>query len=420
MNDTHTPARSAVVIGAGIVGASVALRLRRDGFDVTLVDRDQPGMACSFGNAGRIATGLIKPKSVPGLLRKVPGMLRDPKHPLKTTLGFVLANLGWFDAFRRAGDARRVETITDAMHALLRDADDAVGRMAAEVGAADVLRSDGVLYVYQDPALAEEARDDMQAAIARGMRAEAVSGDQIRDIDPAIPASVSGGYYKPAERFVRDSLELTEAVVHAFVTAGGQVLRDEVTALEPRPGRAPRVRCRTQALEADKVVLAAGAWSARLAAQAGVRLLVLAERGYHAMLPHTNLGLRTALHYGDRLVSMTPMTGGLRVTSGAEFTAPDAPPDWQRRDVVIRGAQALYPDLDTDGATRWVGSRPSTPDTLPVIGASGRCPDLLFATGHGTLGLTLAARTAELVADLACGRETDIDITPYLPDRFRR
>ena len=409
---------SAVVIGAGIVGAACALRLRERGFEVVLIDRGAPGEACSFGNAGRIATSLIIPKSVPGLLRRVPGMLRDPAHPLKTSVGFVLRNLPWFTRFARSGSPGEVARITDALHVLLSRGDAAIDRLTAAVGATDAIRTDGVLYVYQDRALAEAERDAMAEIDRRGIPVRYVSGDQVRDIEPALPASITCGFHKPEERFVRSPIELTRKVVEAFVAAGGVLVRDEVVRLEARAGRSPRVRCRNESHEADKVVIAAGAWSPRLAAHLGIGIRVIPERGYHAMLPRAGASPATAIHYGDRLISMTPMDGGLRVSSGAELADVDAPPNWGRRDMVIEGTRALFPDLDDSGATRWMGSRPSTPDSLPIIGAHPAHPDLLFATGHGTLGLTLSALTAEIVGDLAVGRAPNFDPEPYRPDRF--
>ena len=409
---------SAVVIGAGIVGAACAHRLRCLGFDVVLVDRDAPGQACSFGNAGRIATSLVTPRSVPGLMRKVPGMLLDRRHPLKTSAGFVLRNLAWCLRFARAGMPGEVARITDALHVLLSRGDAAIERLAAAAGATDLIRSDGVLYVYRDPTLAEAARDQMAESDRRGTPVRYVTGDQVRDIDPAIPASVACGFHKPEERFVRSPLELTTRVVAAFTAAGGVLVRDEVVRLEARAGRSPRVCCRNGSYEADKVVIAAGAWSPLLASQLGARLLVVPERGYHAMLPRAGVGLKTAIHYGDRLISMTPMTGGLRVSSGAELAGVDAAPNWRRRDAIIEGARTLYPHLDDAGATRWMGSRPSTPDSLPVIGAHPEHPGVLFATGHGTLGLTLSAITAEIICDLAAGRVPNFDVAPYRPGRF--
>ena len=409
---------SVVVIGAGIVGAACAHRLRALGFDVVLIDRDAPGHACSFGNAGRIATSLVTPKSVPGLLRKVPGMLLDRRHPLTTSAGFVLRNLAWCLRFARAGTTAEAARITDALHALLSRADAAIDRLATAAGATDLIRTDGVLYAYQDPALAEAARDAMAESDRRGTPVRYVTGDRIRDLEPAIPASVTCGFHKPEERFVRSPLELTTKVVAAFTATGGVLVRDEVVGLEARAGRPPCVRCRGESYEADKVVVAAGAWSPRLASQLGVRLRVIAERGYHAMLPRPGVGLKTAVHYGDRLISMTPMSGGLRVSSGAELADADAAPKWDRRDVIIEGSRALFPNLDDAEATRWMGSRPSTPDSLPVIGARAEHPDILFATGHGTLGLTLSAVTAEIVGDLAVGRVPNFDLEPYRPNRF--
>ena len=409
---------SVIVIGAGIVGAACAHRLRVLGFDVVLLDRDAPGLACSFGNAGRIATSLVVPRSVPGLLRKVPGMLLDRRHPLKTSAGFLLRNLAWCLRFARAGAAAEVARITDALHVLLSRGDAAIDRLASAAGATDLVRTDGVLYVYQDPALADAARDAMAESDRRGAPARYVTGDEVRDIEPAIPASVTCGFHKPEERFVRSPFGFTTKIVEAFAAAGGVLVRDEVVGLEARAGRSPRVRCRGETREADKVVVAAGAWSPRLASQIGVRLLVVPDRGYHAMLPRSGVGLKAAVHYGDRLISMTPMNGGLRVSSGSELADADAAPNWTRRDAVIEGSRALFPDIDDAEATRWMGPRPSTPDTLPIIGAHPEHPDVLFATGHGQLGLTLSAATAEIVGGLAAGRVPNIDLSPYRPDRF--
>ena len=407
-----------MVIGAGIVGTACAHRLQSLGFEVVLVDRGAPGEACSFGNAGRIATSLVTPKSVPGLLRKVPGMLLDRRHPLKTSAGFILRNLPWCTRFARAGAPGEVARITEALHVLLSRGDAAIDRMAASAGATDVIRTDGVLYVFQDPELGEAARESMAESDRRGTPSRYVTGDQVRDIDPAIPASVTCGFHKPEERFVRSPIELTRKVAQAFAEAGGVLVRDEVVRLEARRGRSPRVRCRTESFEMDKVVIAAGAWSPRLAAQLGIRILIVPERGYHAVLPRAGVGLKTAIHYGDRLVSMTPMSDGLRVASGAELADADAPPNWKRRDMVIEAAKALYPGLDDTGATRWMGPRPSTPDSLPIVGAHPEHPDVLFATGHGILGLTLSALTAEIVGVLAEGRVPNFDLAPYRPDRF--
>ena len=418
---SHSPnGASAIVIGAGIVGAACAHRLRTLGFDVVLIDRDAPGHACSFGNAGRIATSLVVPKSVPGLLRKVPGMLLDRRHPLKTSTGFVLRNLAWCLRFARAGSLlpRLPESpmrCTSCSRAGTRRSIGWRRPWALRTSSAPTACST----CTRMRRLRRRRATRWPRATSGGTPARYVTGDQVRDIDPALPATVTCGFHKPEERFVHSPLELTTKVVAAFTAAGGVLAHDEVVRLEARAGRSPRVHCRSESYEADKVVVAAGAWSPGLAAQLGVRLLIVPERGYHAMLPHAGVGLKTAVHYGDRLISMTPMIGGLRVSSGAELADADAAPNWTRRDVVIEGSRALFPDLDDTGATRWMGPRPSTPDTLPIIGAHPAHPDVLFATGHGQLGLTLSAVTAEIAGGLAVGRVPNFDLSPYRPDRFR-
>ena len=178
------------------------------------------------------------------------------------------------------------------------------------------------------------------------------------------------------------------------------------------------MRCRDRSYEADKVVIAAGAWSPGLAARLGIGIPVLPERGYHAMLPHAGVPLKTAVHYGDRLISMTPMTGGLRISSGAEFTDVDAAPDWNRRDVVVEGAKALYPDLDDSGATRWMGPRPLDPGLPADHRRASGVPRRPLRDRARHPRLTLSAITAEIIGDLAAGRVPNFDIESYRPNRF--
>ena len=310
-----------------IVGAACAHRLQSLGFEVVLIDRGPPGEAL-FLRQRRPDRGLslVTPKSVPGLLRKVPGMLLDRRHPLKTSAGFVLRNLPWCMRFARAG-APGEGRPTSPMHCMSssRAADAAIDRMVASVGAADVIRTDGVLYVYQDPDLGEAARESMAESDRRGAPTRYVSGDQVRDIDPAIPASVTCGFHKPEERFVRMSDRAhskgragicqgpaaSSCATRSFgskragdalraCTAARKATRRTRSSSRPAPGRRGSPRNSGSA-----------SWSFPSAATTRV-------------LPRAGVGLKTAVHYGDRLVSMSPMSDGLRVSSGAELADVDA------------------------------------------------------------------------------------------------
>jgi D-amino-acid dehydrogenase len=166
------------------------------------------------------------------------------------------------------------------------------------------------------------------------------------------------------------------------------------------------------------VVLAAGVWSRPLAAQLGTQVPLEAERGYHVMFANPGFALQRALVSADRNVSLAHMVEGIRATGIAEFAAPDAPPDMANARLVQRQAQALIPGLKGEPASRWMGPRPSHPDSKPVIGRSPRHANVFFAFGHDHLGLTMAGITGKLVAELATGKPTSVDLSPFRPDRF--
>lgn len=410
--------RSAVVIGAGIVGVCCALQLQRRGVQVTLVDREEPGTQCSFGNAGRIARALCTPRSLPGLAWKVPGMLLDRRHPLKVGAAHLLRNLPWFARFLRSGSPARAEAIADRLDALLAHADRAFDDLVDDPRARALIRPQGAMYVFRDPARAAAARVGVDYQIRRGHRVEMLTGGEARELEPALPADVTSAFYWPGESYVASPLGLTQRLAARLADGGATVLRDEVRGFEPRDGRSPAVRLAATRIEADTVVVAAGAWSSGLAGRLGLALPIQAERGYHVTLP-AGLGvLSRPVNFADRLVGFTPMDDGMRVVSGAEFAPVDAPADPRRIEPLLEAARDLFPDVATEGMRPWMGPRPSLPDSLPAIGAFASRRDVLFACGHGQLGLTLSAFTGELIADLATGVAPAVDPEPYRPDRF--
>jgi D-amino-acid dehydrogenase len=216
---------------------------------------------------------------------------------------------------------------------------------------------------------------------------------------------------------VTNPLDLTEAILGAFVARGGRVLREEVRGLETGPGGVEHVVTDAARHPSRLVVLAAGAWSRLLARMLGESIPVIAERGYHVMIADPIVAPTIPVVSGDRYVSITTMSHGLRMTTMAEFAAIDAPADHRRALRVFEGAAGLIRDLEVKVASQWMGSRPSTPDSLPVIGRSPRHRNVIHAFGHGHLGLTLAAATAGIVANLARDEAPNLDITPYRPDR---
>ena len=420
MPTTANPAagNDAIVVGAGIVGICSALWLQRTGFRVTLIDRDPPGEGCSSGNAGNLGIASCVPPAVPGILARVPRLLIDPAQPLSIRLGHFPKALPWFVRFARASGRERAMRITAARASLLARVFDAYAPLTAEAGAEDLIERTGWLAVYEkrDPLTGEAFEFEMRRRF--GVEMTVLSGDEAREMEPALGPIASSAVYYPRNGRTVNPLRLTQVFARHFVGSGGVLLREAARAITVGGDARPRVVTDAGEHAADRLVLAAGVWSKSLAGGLGSRIPLEAERGYHTMMPDPGVTVRRPLAFADRGVAIATMEHGLRVSGIAEFADPDAAPDYRHADRVLGHARELIPGLNADGATRWMGCRPATPDSLPVISRSPRHPTVLFAFGHGHLGLTFAAVTGQLIAELAAGRPTSVDVSPFRADRF--
>jgi glycine/D-amino acid oxidase-like deaminating enzyme len=409
----------ALVLGAGVVGVASALMLRRDGWRVTLLDRGAPGEGASFGNAGNLGVGSVVPQATPAQVRAIPKLLREADGPLVARWPFVLRNLPWFARFVLNGRRSRMEANARALAALMERVPETWDALAAEADAAELFARVGLLHVWRGEAAMRGALWAYELRRRLGVRVEELDAGAARAREPALQGEVAGARFLPDVPTVTDPLELTRRLVARFEALGGAVERAEASEVVREGDRARGVRtARGDLLDADLVVLAAGAWSARLARAHGARVPVVAERGYHVMVSGANARVRQPLLLVEARVMASPMRGGLRLTTMAEFADPDAPPDHDRAARALEGASASLPGVMGRVESRWVGPRPSTPDSLPVIGRAPPAANLLLAYGHGHLGLTWAGVTAEAVADLAAGRPPRTDLAACAPARL--
>ena len=416
--------RHFTVVGAGVVGVCCAFALLRDGYRVTLIDRDEPGRGCSYGNGGIIQIGASVPVATPGVLRQVPRMLLDPNGPLVIRWPCLPRLTPYLLRFIAAARPERVERISVALAALLDRAIDAFREMLGAAGALDAIARTGELYVYQSETAYQAARAAHDLRRRRGARVEELSVDEVRQLVPAITPSVRHGVFLPDCMTAADPFRLTTRLVGAFRRDGGAVLRETLRDIEVNSDRHLTLLTDAGRHEADRLVLATGAWSRRWAAKLGARIPMDTERGYHVMLSDPGIDLRIPVLSGDHRFGVTPMADGIRVAGTAELAGLDAPPNYRRAEMLIPLAKALLPDLRAPdrgdvSPDLWMGHRPSTPDSLPVIGPAPRNPNAFFAFGHGHLGLTLGPLTGKLVADLAAGRPPAVDMEPYAAARFR-
>jgi D-amino-acid dehydrogenase len=406
------------VVGAGIVGVSCALHLRRDDHDVTLIDPRAPGTATSFGNAGGIVTGAVVPNSTPALWRDIPHMLFDRDSAVRVRWRYLPQIAPWLIRFLLAGRDARVGPIADALLPLVTRAYDAHRELAVLSGADDLLRPVGWLKLYETEAGFAATQYERDIMAARGVRCDVLGPDEIRQLEPAIAHNFIRGLFQPDSAFVASPHRLVQAHAALFQRLGGSIAQERVRGVQPIEGGV-RLDCELGFRAFDAVVIAAGAWSKELARQVGDRVPLDTERGYHLNIEPGDAGeLRRAVVFAERGFVLAPMLDGIRLTSGVELAGLHAPPDFSRIRRLLPAARAALPGLSDRVTRQWLGYRPSTPDSLPVIGRSLHSRAVFYAFGHQHLGLTLGPITGRLIAAAVADRQPESGLAPYRADRF--
>lgn len=421
MNDSgsgQARPRHLVVVGAGIVGVCCAAWLQRDGHRVTLVDRQGPGEGASFGNAAVFASESVLPVAMPGILARVPGMLADPLGPLAIRWGYLPRLAPWLLRFVAASRPARVEAIAGALRALQEGGFEDYQPLLEEAGLSGTVVRRGWIGACLDPAKLEAGR--AAAAMQRrfGVAVEELPPEALRQMEPALSRELAGGFYYPEVAHSLDNYGTVTGLADHVRARGGEIRKAEARHLVLRDGRVAAVATDQGEIACDAVVIAAGAWSRKLAAEAGAPVPLDTERGYHLTIPEPGIELSRPIYSSDFGMACTPIAAGLRLAGTVELGGLAAPPNWQRAEVLAERGRQLFPELRAEGASRWMGFRPSMPDSLPVIGASPKVPNAFLAFGHGHLGLTLGARSGRLIADLVGGRPPVVDPAPYRPGRF--
>lgn len=428
MNLADTPLQSlpatqqscaVLVIGAGIVGVAVALRLQQEGQDVLLIDREGVAAQASRGNAGALAFSDILPLASPGILRKAPQWLLDPLGPLAIRPRYLPQLAPWLYRFWRASRPDRVRASTAAQAALMDLSAAETPLLLAVAGASDMLRSDGALHLYESEAELQASRPGWQARAEHGIAFTHLHGAQaIAEHQPGLSPALVAATFVPGWKTVSDPLRLTEALARQLQRLGGRIYRADATALVPG-AEGVTVRLRDgRALVARRVVVAAGAWSHHLARTLSEHIPLETERGYNTTLPASAFDLKRQLIFAAHGFVVTPLACGVRIGGAVEFAGLDATPNFTRAAALLAKAKRFMPGLRTEAGTPWMGFRPSLPDSLPAIGAAACDERVVYAFGHGHLGLTQAAATARLVADIVSGRKPPLDLRPFCPQRF--
>lgn len=415
--ESRIEGRHVAVIGAGIVGVSAAIWLRRAGARVTLIDREGPAAGTSFGNAGILASGSVVPVPVPGLLRKAPGMLLNPMSPLFLRWSYLPKLAPFLRRYLSHGTDAEVRRIAGALTGLLGDTVEQHQSLAAGTGAERFIKPGDWVHLYARRADYEAEAYGWGVRRACGFEAEEMEADAIAAYDPALKGRGTFAVRCPGHGTITDPGAYVAALHAHFTATGGAALKATVTGLRLANGRAGAVETDAGPVEADEIVVATGAWSGDLARALGVKAPLESERGYHIEYVNPSITLRSPVMIAAGKFVATPMEGRLRCAGVVEFGGLEAGPSAAPFRMIEARVKEVFPDLRHGGTRRWMGHRPATADSLPVLGRAPGAANVWLGYGHQHVGLTGGPKTGRLLAQLIAGERPNQDLSPFAPDR---
>lgn len=417
--------RRVAVIGGGAVGVISAIESLREGHRVTIIEPGTPGgeQAASYGNAGWLSSHSVIPPAEPGVWKKIPKYLSDPLGPLAIRWRYLPKAAPWLIRYLLSGwTEQRVEETARALRDLLRDAPLLHQKLADEAGVGHLIERQGVLHIYTSREAFEADRLGWSIRRRVGVEWLELSEDEMRQREPDLDRRYRFGVLVEEAGRCRDPGAYVAALAEHAKARGAQFLVAKARGLRLENGKLAAVETDDGEVACDAAVVAAGARSKALAASIGDELPLETERGYHAMIEDPGTGPRLSFQASDAKLVVNWTNKGLRAAGTVEIAGLDAPPDWRRAEVLRDHLLGMFPklprDLPKDRVKTWMGFRPSMPDGRPCIGYASRSRDVVYAFGHGHIGLVGSARTGRLVAQLVGGRAPEIPMAPFDPKRF--
>ena len=404
-----------IVIGAGIVGVSTALWLQRDGHQVTLIDKTGPAAGASYGNAGVLATGAVVPVTVPGLIWKAPAMLLDSRQPLFLRWRYLPKLLPFLRRYLSNGAS--ADRISQGLSLLLHDAADQHSALAKGTGAEAFLEHGDYLFGYKDKAAFDADHYTWGVRKARGVRFQPMDALELAAYDTGLAGRFGYGVRCENHGTIRDPGAYVAALASHFEAQGGRLEQCEVTGFDISDGHCTGLRTPGGTLVSDKYILTTGAWSSAFQDALGVTVPLESERGYHIEFVNPSITLRTPIMVAAGKFVVNSMHGRMRCAGVVEFGGLDAPPSKAPFRLLRRQMKALFPDLTYDRVDEWMGHRPATADSLPVIGGSPKADNVWLGYGHHHVGLTGGPKTGRWLAKLATDTPINTDLSAFAPDR---
>ncbi|MBD3666229.1 FAD-dependent oxidoreductase [Sulfitobacter sp. TSTF-M16] len=408
--------KNIVIIGAGIVGVSTGIWLRRLGAEVTILDRGAPGQGTSYGNAGVLAACAMVPVTIPGLVAKSPKLVMNPDFPLFLRWSYLPRLAPWLVRYLANANDRDTRRIAKGLTPITSDTVEQHKALTAGTDAARWVTDCDYHFAYKDRAAFEADSYTWKLRRKAGFAPEITEGDAVKDREPNL-SGVNLLATMKAHGTIRNPGGYVAHLAEVFQGMGGTLRQTEVKDFERTGGQVTAVRTKDGPVPCDQVVIATGVWSKPLMEKMGIKVPLETERGYHILFEGaTNGALSPTMVAAGKFVA-TPMDAGLRCAGVVEFGGLDAGPSKGPLKLLRRQVKAAYPDLKYAGTEKWLGHRPAPSDSLPLIGEVGQT-GVFTAFGHHHIGLTGGPKTGRLLANMIMGAPPNIDMSTYSPNRF--
>lgn len=407
-----------VIVGAGVVGVASALALQKSGHKVTLIDREAPCSGASFGNAGAIVNGSCTPTAMPGIFFDAIRMLSQAHSPLSISPLYFHKIMPWLMRFIWQSRSSAAYKNATHLHAISQYAVASWNELTEHTELSLLFRETGWLKVYQSEKSFAGTKAARELLDKMGTKYELLNAEKIRYLEPNLAPIFNYGFYQKDSLSIVDPQGLVQGMVDLFVNRGGCYKKFAVDTINIIDDKV-QMNGANGTLSADRVVIAAGAWSRTLAKQLGNDIPLEAERGYHLMLGQSTSSLLSRpVVNGENAFVLSPMTAGLRMTSQVELAGLEAPPNYNNIRKLLPMVKQMLPNIDTTEESAWLGFRPSLPDSLPVIGFAKNTNKVIYAFGHQHLGMTLGAITGLIITDMVNNKRPMVPIHPYRANRF--
>ena len=403
------------IIGAGIQGVCNALFLQKKGFQVTLFDREEPGSAASYGNAGHFSPYASVPLNRPDVIADIPSMLISSRGPLALKWNYVPKMIPWFAKFVLNCTEQKMMHTAKNMHQILDHSLPAFDELFDEIDLEDLVENNGILYVWTDKNI--KSRElEIKIREQLGVKQQLVNKKEIHDLEPNLKPFYHSGVFYDYARHARNPRKILIKLFENFVNKGGKFLKLNINNIDFDEDR-PVLRTETQRFIFDKLVIACGAFSKRLTDKLHEKIPLDTERGYHVHFKDYDHLISRPIVYANRGFGMTPMEQGLRVVGTVEFGGLENSPSKSRIKNLILNAKDMLDGLP-DHKDEWLGFRPTLPDFLPVLGPSKNYKNVFYSFGHHHLGWTLGAISGKIISNMIAGEKTNLDLQPYSSNRF--